>query len=103
MTEAHKFRREFSRWIILLALNNARPVGTSDRNILAVVRAEFGDFTIAELRREIDYLKDRKLIEVRLPIIPSEPWHCSLTRCGVDIVEYTVECGPGIARPQKYW
>jgi hypothetical protein len=26
-----------------------------------------------------------------------------LTRIGIDVVEYTVECDPGIARPKKYW
>jgi len=31
------------------------------------------------------------------------PWTAELTRHGVDVVEYTVECEPGIARPKKYW
>ena len=100
MTDAAKFRREFSRWIILLTLNNSRPIGNTDRTILSVVKAEFVDFTLDELRREIDYLKDRKLLEVKRPMVSTEPWKCELTRYGVDVAEYTVECQPGIARPE---
>ena len=34
---------------------------------------------------------------------PSGRWWSSLTRHGIDIAEYTVDCEPGIARPTKYW
>ena len=30
-------------------------------------------------------------------------WFCKLDRYGIDVVEYTVACEPGIARPAKYW
>jgi len=100
MSDPQKFRREFSRWIILLTLNNSRPIGNTDRNILAVVRSEFADFTLDELRREIDYLKDRRLVEVKMPVVSSEPWRCDLTRHGTDLAEYTIPCDPGIARPE---
>jgi len=33
----------------------------------------------------------------------SPAWFGKLTREGVDVVEYTVLCDPGIARPRKYW
>lgn len=99
MTDAVKFRREFSRWLILLTLNNSRPVGNSDSNILTVVKSEFQDFTLTELRREIDYLAERQLVGVTLPVRSSDPWRCELTRLGVDVAEYTVPIEPGIARP----
>jgi hypothetical protein len=102
MTDAAKFRREFSRWIILMTLNNARPYGTSDSLVLSCVQAQFADFTLIELRKEADYLHDRKLVDIRRPP-DNGPWHCELTRYGVDIAEYTVDCQPGIARPQKYF
>ena len=34
---------------------------------------------------------------------PSGRWFAELNRHGTDVAEYTVECDPGIARPQKYW
>ncbi|MDR1063055.1 MAG: hypothetical protein LBL48_03860 [Azoarcus sp.] len=102
MTDPVKYRREFSRWIILVTLNNSRPLGTSETNVLTVVRAEFPDMGRDELRRELDYLKDRYLVAIKPPPDGS-PWHCDLTRHGVDIVEYTVDVHPGIARPEKYW
>jgi len=102
MSDEIKFRHEFSRWIILLTLNNARPMGTFDRTILQVLRGEFADFSLDELRREIDYLRDRKLVDVTIPP-DGGSWKCEINRYGVDVVEYTVEVEPGIARPAKYY
>ncbi|MDR1424273.1 MAG: hypothetical protein LBI92_06710 [Azoarcus sp.] len=96
-----KFRHEFSRWLILLVLNDSRPNGNTDQNILAIMRNEFFDFTLADLRKEIDYLRSRSLVDVKPPVVQSEPWQCALTRHGTDIVEYTIPVEPGIARPDK--
>ncbi len=54
-----------------------------------------------ELRRELDYLEERGLVKLRNQ--NTGVWFGELTRDGIDVVEYTVECDPGIARPQKYW
>ena len=54
-----------------------------------------------EVRRELDYLADRDLVKLRKE--PSGRWWGELTRYGVDIAEYTIDCHPGIARPVKYW
>jgi hypothetical protein len=97
-----RFRREFTRWLILLTLNNARPEGTTESLILSVIRGEFPDVTASEIRRELDYLKDRALVSVRVPPDGSA-WWCELTRTGVDVAEYTVDVEPGIARPAKYF
>jgi hypothetical protein len=102
MSDLMKFRRETLRWIILLTLNYARPSFATDSAILSVVRAEFGDCTLLELRREADYLRDRGLMAIKVPP-DNGPWRCELTREGVDVAEYTVDCQPGIARPEKYW
>ena len=96
-----KVRRESLRWLILLTLNNARPMGAQEGPILAVAQSIYPDATPMEMRREIDYLDDREL--VKLVKSPSGPWHAELTRYGVDIAEYTIPCEPGIARPAKYW
>lgn len=96
-----KVRRENMRWQILLTLNNARPIGAYEEVVLSVVQAMYLDATPLELRREIDYLADRKLVAVIKE--PSGRWFSDLTRYGIDVAEYTVDVDAGIARPVKYW
>lgn len=96
-----KVRRESLRWLILLTLNNARPCGAQESPILAVAQSIYLDASPLELRRELDYLHDRDLVQVTKA--PNGVWHAELTRHGVDVAEYTVDCEPGIARPDKYW
>ncbi|GAB0058060.1 hypothetical protein SIID45300_02400 [Candidatus Magnetaquicoccaceae bacterium FCR-1] len=96
-----KARRETMRWNILLTLNNSRPIGAREELVLSVVQGMFPDATAHELRRELDYLDDRQLVTVKKS--PDGSWHAELTRYGVDVAEYTVDCDPGIARPVKYW
>lgn len=101
MIDPNKVRRETMRWNILLVLNNARPVGAYEELVLATIQGMFPDASALEVRRELDYLADRKLVEVNKE--PSGRWFAELIRYGVDVVEYTVECDPGIGRPAKYW
>lgn len=96
-----RVRREDIRWQILLTLHNATPFGAYEELVLKVVTATYPDATPLELRKQIDYLDERELVKVRRE--PAGRWHCELTRFGVDVAEYTVECDPGIARPAKYW
>lgn len=96
-----KARREALRWYILLTLNTSRPVDPHEAVVLSTIQGIYTDATAMELRRELDYLADRSL--VTLVKQPSGVWICGLTHYGVDIAEYTIECNPGIARPQKYW
>ncbi len=96
-----KLRRENMRWLIILTLNNARPIGAFESVILSVAQSEYPDATPLEIRRELDYLFDRDLVDLEKR--PDGKWFADLSRYGVDIAEYTVDCEPGIARPQKYW
>ncbi|MES2948639.1 MAG: hypothetical protein V4858_08855 [Pseudomonadota bacterium] len=96
-----RLRRESLRWLILLTLNNARPIGAFEGLVLSVAQSEYPDATALELRREMDYLHDRELIELEKH--PAGRWFAKLTRDGIDVAEYTVTCEPGIARPAKYW
>jgi hypothetical protein len=96
-----KSRRESMRWFILLTLNNARPVVTHESLILQTLQGIIGDATALEVRRELDYLDDRKLVQVVKD--PAGYWRAELTHYGVDVAEYTVDVLPGIARPTKYW
>ncbi|MGL4708406.1 MAG: hypothetical protein ACRCWH_09340 [Aeromonas veronii] len=101
MIDAAKARRESMRWYILLTLNTSRPVDPTEVLVLSTIQGVIPDATAAELRREMDYLADRKMID--LDKQPHGVWVAGLTSLGVDIVEYTVDCRPGIARPTKYW
>lgn len=101
MIDTAKVRRESIRWNILLILNNARPVGAYEELVLATLQSIYPDATALELRRELDYLADRQLVTLNKE--PSGRWFAELNRHGTDVAEYTVECDPGIARPQKYW
>lgn len=96
-----KARRETLRWYILLTLNTSRPVDPHEAVVLSTIQGIYPDATQLELRRELDYLKDRSLATLKKQ--PSGVWICGLTHYGVDIAEYTIECNPGIARPEKYW
>lgn len=101
MIDHAKVRRESMRWNILLILNNARPVGAYEELVLATAQGIYPDATALELRRELDYLADRELVDLKKE--PGGRWFADLTRHGTDVAEYTVDCNPGIARPQKYW
>lgn len=96
-----RVRRESLRWLAILTLNNARPLGCAEGPILSVAQSQYADASPLELRRELDYLHDRGLIEVTKT--PHGVWHAELTRHGVDVAEYTVDVEPGVARPAKYW
>lgn len=101
MIDPEKARRENLRWYILLTLNSARPLGTSEAVVLSTIQGIVPDCTMRELRNELDYLAHRELVAIKG--VDGPCWHADLTRDGIDVVEYTVDCQPGIARPKKYW
>lgn len=88
------------RWVLMLALYNARPIGAWEELLLSVVQGVWSDASKNEVRLNLDYLLDRKLVELKKE--PSGRWFGELNRYGVDIVEYVLPCEPGIARPEKY-
>lgn len=95
-----KARREELRWLILRALSAARPVGTSESIIRNAVEPVVADVTLTEIRRELDYLEKRDLVSVERD---RPAWFARINNHGIDLVEYTVDCRPGIARPKKWW
>lgn len=96
-----KQRREGMRWQLINALNKARPHTTCETFLLDIMNAIYPQTTATEVRRELDYLADCKLIELNKQ--PYGLWFADLTSLGVDIAEYTVDCRAGIARPEKVW
>ena len=91
MTDIVKARRESMRWLLSNTLNNARPLGAMDVLLLSVVQAIFPDATANELHVQLAYLEDKGLVDIK-----RQP-------DGIDVVEYTIDCPAGIARPAKYW
>lgn len=99
MLDLEKMQREEIRWRILVVLNAGRPKPVSESLVLRVLTDVALPATPASLRRELDYLESRKLVEINGR--DSGTWMCELTHLGVDVVEYTVPCNPGIARPER--
>ena len=96
-----KIRRESIRWHIMVAVNSGRPEAVAETLVLSAIQSIPIECTARELRRELDYLFDRKL--VALQRLEGAAWLAELTRHGVDFVEYTIGAEPGIARQKKYW
>lgn len=99
--DMEKARREQIRWLILVAANSGRPYPVNESLILSAIQGAPMQCTAMELRREMDYLEDRKLITTTCH--EGAPWTAELTRHGVDFIEYTIDAQPGIARPKRYW
>lgn len=99
--DPEKSRRETLRWVLMSALDAARPMGTGEAVLLTTLNSALSQVTQRELRQALDYLEKRELIDVSGRDSPQ--WWANLTRYGIDIVEYTVDVHPGIARPPKYW
>lgn len=98
--DQRKLQRELARWSILITLYNSRPIGAYEELILTVVKSVYPECTRRELINELDYLHERDLVDMSKK--PDGRYHARVLRYGVDIVEYTVDCEPGIARPEKY-
>ncbi len=97
--DMERARREEMRWLILRALYAAQPVGTSEVIIRNAIIDIVPDVTELDVRRELDYLAERKLVQIE----KNRPvWFTKINSHGIDIVEYTVDCHPGIARPKKW-
>ncbi|HEU4601565.1 MAG TPA: cytoplasmic protein [Steroidobacteraceae bacterium] len=95
-----KAQREEARWRILRALDAGRPGAVSETILFRVLKDIKLPISPKGLRRELDYLRDRELITIVDEDGPT--WSAELTRIGVDVVEYTVPCDAGIARPPKW-
>lgn len=95
--QAQRARREFMRWVLLMTIDYWRPADATLSSLLSVVKGEYNDATEMEVRRELDYLSERHVVSTRID--PLGQVRARLERHGIDIVQYTVDCEPGIARP----
>ncbi len=94
-------QREEARWRMLRVLDAGRPIAVSENIVWRVLHDVRLPMSITGVRREFDYLRNLGLIEIENEL--SETWFAKLTARGVDIVEYTLDAPPGVARPRRYW
>ena len=99
--DLEKARREETRWRALRALDAGRPLPVSETVLYRALADASLPLTPAALRRELDYLRDKGLIDLAGEDGPV--WAAELTGQGVDVVEYAVAAPAGIARPKKWW
>jgi hypothetical protein len=92
-----KIRREAIRWHLLSATNLSRPYGCYTEALLPIIQAVYIDATHHEIRTELDYLEERELVKIKKDGL--DRWFVELSRTGIELVEYTIECQPGISRP----
>lgn len=95
--ELARIRSGTLRWLLLYAINVSRPKGVYSEVLLSIIQATYQDATHLEIRRELEYLAERELVHVEKD--PLDRWFVKLGRYGIDVVEYTVPCDPGISRP----
>lgn len=95
-----KARREAIRWHLLQIAQVSRPQGIYTEGMVPIIQTVYQDATEVEVRRELDYLEERELVKIKKD--PMHRWYVELTRFGVDLVEYTIDCEPGIARPINF-
>jgi len=93
--------REEARWRMLRVLDAGRPIGVNETIVWRVLHDVKIGLSQMQVRRELEYLQDLGL--AKLEDTDTETWSAKLTAHGVDVVEYTVDSPPGIARPKKYW
>jgi len=93
-------KREELRWLILQTLYMAQEIGASEIIVKNAVEAVILDVTTLDVRRAFDYLSERKLISMIRKEGPV--WSAKINRYGIDVVEYTLPCEPGIKRPERW-
>lgn len=87
------------RWAILRTCRVGGHLGATETMVRDVLVADYPAVSRAFIRDQFDYLEKRELIEVERSDL--DPWRASLARYGYDVVEYQVECDPGIRRPPR--
>lgn len=95
MMNLNTLRRYQLRWAVLVALYNTRFEHASDSVLHTTLHGQW-QATHKEIRAELDYLANAKLVVVDKHALY---WQSHLTWHGVDVVEYTTVEVSGILRP----
>ncbi len=93
-----RVQREMARWRILMALQVSSPIAVTEELLSAIVADLRLPITREGVRRELEYLEDKKLLTIANRDT-ARAWEAHLTAHGVDVVEYAVPSPDGIGRP----
>ncbi|MDP8080233.1 hypothetical protein [Phocoenobacter skyensis] len=96
-----KARREGIRWNMLNVLHKSAPYPITEEFLKSILNDIYPNVTKLETRQHLDYLASYNLINIDKK--PYGVWLIEIDHKGTDIVEYTIDCPAGIARPEKYW
>ncbi|MGH7915226.1 MAG: hypothetical protein ACREPW_11355 [Candidatus Binataceae bacterium] len=97
-----KTRRERTRWHILQMLQAARPVGINESCLRRILTHLDVKYSVAELRSEIDYFRERELIAIDER--DADNWGLMLKSAGIMVAEWSVPPPAGINRPSiRQW
>jgi len=96
--DLERARREELRWRVLVALDKQRPEFVAESILLSALRPEYPTLTAVELRCELDYLRDKELVELEGETGAS--WQARLALYGIDAVEGTAKAPRGVSRPE---
>jgi hypothetical protein len=94
-----KARRETARLLILRILYAARPIEATEAIVLRILRDFRFDYTVDDVRRELDYLRSLGLAEAGQDELVG--WWARLTVLGITTVDDNAPIPAGIARPPK--
>ena len=94
-----RHQRQHARWRILKTLDSGRPYKVVESLMHRVIADSHLPSDREDLRRELDYLSDKGLLD--LDRSNRDEWAAELTAKGVDVVEYSIDAPPGIARPDE--
>lgn len=97
--ELEKHSRAEVRWRILRILDSGRPTPCAETLIYRVLDDVHLATSPQQLRRELDYLRDKSLVVLHTE--NRATWLAELTAEGVDVVEYSIPAPAGIARPSR--
>ena len=94
-------RCQHLRWLLLRCLYQALPEDQPELTLLAYAqRVGYPDVSLTEARSALKYLAGHDLVTY-IGETSKQPW--ALTAHGIDVVEYTTPCPPGVARPSGKW
>ncbi len=99
MTISSAQRNETIRWLILLTISSACPSGTHENALVPVIKSQYPDADLDEVRSNMEYLVRGGLI--LLDMSSTGPWFCMMRNEGMRFVYYATDVLPGIARPIK--
>ncbi len=97
--DLEKTRRETARLLILRALYAARPIEAGDTIVLHILNDFHFNYTLDDVRRELDYLRALGLAEAGQD--EAVGWWARLTALGIAVVEHNAPVPAGIARQTK--